>query len=225
MRSANSSARRRANSSWAMHSTCDERNRPDDRGEPAGGSASTRSALGVCPGLVLTKRCRCAHSTPLNLKSKRQMTTPKVERTTHRERRLSVRVHLPARRAGELAQGNPSPHLPCPQMVGEATGFRVSRRPVGQRAPATRRISGRASTDRHDFAGVSVLDPFMGSGTTIGEAHKMGFTSSAETSTRSLSPPSALPWGPWTGTSHRRRIRGAIRGVGERIRRSTDQGL
>ncbi len=28
----------------------------------------------------------------------------------------------------------------------------------------------------HSFAGVSVLDPFMGSGTTIGEAHKLGFT-------------------------------------------------
>jgi putative DNA methylase len=29
----------------------------------------------------------------------------------------------------------------------------------------------------HDFAGVTVFDPFMGSGTTIGEAHKLGFTS------------------------------------------------
>ena len=29
---------------------------------------------------------------------------------------------------------------------------------------------------RHDFAGVSVLEPFMGSGTTIGEAHKLGLT-------------------------------------------------
>src|SRR5207237_608529 len=28
----------------------------------------------------------------------------------------------------------------------------------------------------HDFTGVTVLDPFMGSGTTIGEAHKLGFT-------------------------------------------------
>lgn len=28
----------------------------------------------------------------------------------------------------------------------------------------------------HDFAGTSVLEPFMGSGTTIGEAHKLGFT-------------------------------------------------
>ncbi len=28
----------------------------------------------------------------------------------------------------------------------------------------------------HDFRGVSVLDPFMGSGTTVGEAHKLGFT-------------------------------------------------
>lgn len=28
----------------------------------------------------------------------------------------------------------------------------------------------------HDFAGTAVLDPFMGSGTTIGEAHKLGFT-------------------------------------------------
>jgi putative DNA methylase len=29
---------------------------------------------------------------------------------------------------------------------------------------------------RHNFSGVSVFDPFMGSGTTIGEAHKLGFT-------------------------------------------------
>jgi putative DNA methylase len=28
---------------------------------------------------------------------------------------------------------------------------------------------------RHDFAGLTVFDPFMGSGTTIGEAHKLGF--------------------------------------------------
>ncbi len=31
--------------------------------------------------------------------------------------------------------------------------------------------------DHHNVAGTSVLDPFMGSGTTIGEAHKLGFTS------------------------------------------------
>jgi putative DNA methylase len=29
---------------------------------------------------------------------------------------------------------------------------------------------------QHDFNGLSVFDPFMGSGTTIGEAHKLGFT-------------------------------------------------
>jgi putative DNA methylase len=29
---------------------------------------------------------------------------------------------------------------------------------------------------KHDFAGNTVFDPFMGSGTTIGEAHKLGFT-------------------------------------------------
>jgi len=29
---------------------------------------------------------------------------------------------------------------------------------------------------RHDFKGISVFDPFMGSGTTVGEAHKLGFT-------------------------------------------------
>src|ERR1700689_2387808 len=28
----------------------------------------------------------------------------------------------------------------------------------------------------HSFRGLTVLDPFMGSGTTIGEAHKLGFT-------------------------------------------------
>jgi putative DNA methylase len=30
--------------------------------------------------------------------------------------------------------------------------------------------------ETHDFSGVSVFDPFMGSGTTIGEAHKLGLT-------------------------------------------------
>src|SRR5256885_10056276 len=29
---------------------------------------------------------------------------------------------------------------------------------------------------QHDFGGLTVFDPFMGSGTTIGEAHKLGFT-------------------------------------------------
>src|SRR5881397_3152770 len=29
---------------------------------------------------------------------------------------------------------------------------------------------------RHNFAGLTVFDPFMGSGTTIGEAHKLDFT-------------------------------------------------
>jgi putative DNA methylase len=29
---------------------------------------------------------------------------------------------------------------------------------------------------QHDFAGLTVFDPFMGSGTTVGEAHKLGFT-------------------------------------------------
>ena len=30
--------------------------------------------------------------------------------------------------------------------------------------------------EQHDFSGVSVFDPFMGSGTTVGEAHKIGCT-------------------------------------------------
>lgn len=30
--------------------------------------------------------------------------------------------------------------------------------------------------ETHDFRGVTVFDPFMGSGTTVGEAHKLGFT-------------------------------------------------
>jgi putative DNA methylase len=32
----------------------------------------------------------------------------------------------------------------------------------------------KAFYQKHDFSGVSILDPFMGSGTTIGEAHKLG---------------------------------------------------
>src|SRR6266853_716459 len=35
---------------------------------------------------------------------------------------------------------------------------------------------GEAFYRQHDFAGLTVFDPFMGSGTTIGEAHKLGFT-------------------------------------------------
>lgn len=34
----------------------------------------------------------------------------------------------------------------------------------------------RAFYQRHDFSGASVFDPFMGSGTTVGEAHKLGCT-------------------------------------------------
>ena len=71
---------------------------------------------------------------------------------------------------------------------------------------------------KHDFSGLRVFDPFMGSGTTIGEAHKLGFTvlgrdinQVAENSVRVA-----------LGPLNRKRIEQAFRvlshGVGETIR-------
>src|SRR5207244_4179396 len=42
--------------------------------------------------------------------------------------------------------------------------------------------------EKHSFGGISVLDPFMGSGVTIGEAHKLGFTALG----RDINPVSAI---------------------------------
>lgn len=46
---------------------------------------------------------------------------------------------------------------------------------LGSLLPADARLED-AFYARHDFAGVTVFEPFMGSGTTVGEAHKLGCT-------------------------------------------------
>ncbi len=46
---------------------------------------------------------------------------------------------------------------------------------LGSELPETEKLE-KAFYRKHDFADVIVFDPFMGSGTTIGEAHKLGFT-------------------------------------------------
>ncbi len=52
----------------------------------------------------------------------------------------------------------------------------------------------------HRFASETVFDPFMGSGTTVGEAHKLGFTAIGRdinpVAVRSVA---ARPSGRWTG--------------------------
>ncbi len=46
---------------------------------------------------------------------------------------------------------------------------------LGSALPENERLED-AFYRQHDFSGMTVFDPFMGSGTTIGEAHKLGFT-------------------------------------------------
>ena len=71
---------------------------------------------------------------------------------------------------------------------------------------------------RHDFAGVSVFEPFMGSGTTIGEAHKLGCTALG----RDINPVACEAVRVAFGPMERRRLQGAYErlsaSVGERIR-------
>src|SRR5216110_610753 len=45
---------------------------------------------------------------------------------------------------------------------------------LGSQLPATESLK-EAFYRQHNFAGLTVFDPFMGSGTTVGEAHKLGF--------------------------------------------------
>lgn len=78
---------------------------------------------------------------------------------------------------------------------------------------------------RHDFAGVTVFEPFMGSGTTIGEAHKLGCTALG----CDINPVACEAVRVAFGPMERRRLQGAYEQlsatVGERIRtlyRTTD---
>ncbi len=71
--------------------------------------------------------------------------------------------------------------------------------------------------EQHDLAGVSVFDPFMGSGTTIGEAHKLGLTALG----RDINPVAAestrVAFGPLDRGELEAAFRKLERGVGRRI--------
>lgn len=80
---------------------------------------------------------------------------------------------------------------------------------------------------RHDFSSLTVLDPFMGSGTTIGEAHKLGFTALG----RDINPVAVQQVRVAVGPLHRTQLelefRHLTEGVGRTIRQlyqSTDRG-
>ncbi len=72
---------------------------------------------------------------------------------------------------------------------------------------------------KHAFSGVSVFDPFMGSGTTIGEAHKLGFTAFG----RDINPVAVesvkVSFGPLNQKSLQNALTGLSEGVGRKIRR------
>ena len=71
---------------------------------------------------------------------------------------------------------------------------------------------------RHAFSGLTVFDPFMGSGTTIGEAHKLGFRSLG----RDINPVAVesvrVAFGPMERHAIRRGFEQLSEGVGETIR-------
>jgi putative DNA methylase len=72
---------------------------------------------------------------------------------------------------------------------------------------------------RHAFSGLTIFDPFMGSGTTIGEAHKLGFTALG----RDINPVAVETVRVALGPLDRRKIKQAFEelsnGVGETIRK------
>ena len=71
---------------------------------------------------------------------------------------------------------------------------------------------------RHAFSGLTVFDPFMGSGTTVGEAHKLGFRSLG----RDINPVAVesvrVAFGPMKRHAIRRGFEQLSEGVGETIR-------
>ena len=89
---------------------------------------------------------------------------------------------------------------------------------LGSALPETE-ILAEAFYRRHDFSGVTVFDPFMGSGTTVGEAHKLGFTAFG----RDINPVACESVRVALGPMDRDAILAAFAqlaaGVGERIRR------
>jgi putative DNA methylase len=71
---------------------------------------------------------------------------------------------------------------------------------------------------RHNFEGITVFDPFMGSGTTVGEAHKLGFTAFG----RDINPVAVnavrVALGPMDRTKLKNALSDLSLTVGERIR-------
>jgi len=89
---------------------------------------------------------------------------------------------------------------------------------LGSALPETESLA-EAFYRQHDFSGLTVFDPFMGSGTTVGEAHKLGFTALG----RDINPVACESVRVALGPLDRDAVLGAFgqlsAGVGERIRR------
>lgn len=88
---------------------------------------------------------------------------------------------------------------------------------LGSAVPETEDLA-EAFYRQHDFSGVTVFDPFMGSGTTVGEAHKLGFTAFG----RDINPVACesvrVALGPMDRDSILAAFAQLAAGVGERIR-------
>ena len=102
-------------------------------------------------------------------------------------------------------------------MVGEVPRIGVSRHPSWHKLPEDHDLAKEFYQTQH-FANVTVFDPFMGSGTTIGEAHKLGLTAIG----RDINPVAVeavrTALGPMDKDSLKRAFRALSQGVGEQIR-------
>ena len=117
----------------------------------------------------------------------------------------------------ELAQGGAQANLSRSQMVGKSPGNRLSRNTAGMRLDENAKLS-ECLYKYHSFSGLKVFDPFMGSGTTVGEAHKLGFTALG----RDINPVAVETVRVALGPLNRQKIREAFaelsQGVGKTIR-------
>ncbi len=71
---------------------------------------------------------------------------------------------------------------------------------------------------KHDFSGVRIFDPFMGSGTTIGEAHKLGFTALGRDINQVAENSVRVALGPLNRKGIEKSFRDLSDGVGETLR-------
>lgn len=71
---------------------------------------------------------------------------------------------------------------------------------------------------KHDFAGLKILDPFMGSGTTVGEAHKLGLTALGRDINSVAVRTARVAFGPLDRIRIQRAFRELGEGVGQEIR-------